>query len=114
MIMAFPYLRLDDIDSTWEELNCEIDLDNELDNKKFDQFREYLDRTWMSETAIFSRDLWNFIDDESTHTNNISEAYNHKINNKVMSSNTNIYKILDIVHQEETLAKNSFERANLL
>ena len=67
----------------------------------------------MSETAIFSRDLWNFIDDESTHTNNISEAYNHKINNKVMSSNTNIYKILDIVHQEETLAKNSFERANL-
>lgn len=51
-------------------------------DKKFDQFREYIHSTWMSEAAIFPRDLWNLIDDESkTHTNNIGEAYSHKIIN---------------------------------
>jgi hypothetical protein len=54
MIMAFPYLLLDEIDSTWEELNYEIDLGNDLDNKKFDQLREYIDITWMNKSVILT------------------------------------------------------------
>ena len=73
--MAFPFLKIDDIDECCEELNDEIDLDDELENKKFDQFREYLNDTWMSVTATFNRSIWNFHDDENTRTNNI----NHKI-----------------------------------
>ena len=73
--MAFPFLKIDDIDECCEELNDEIDLDDELENKKFDQFREYLNDTWMSVTATFNRSICNFHNDENTRTNNI----NHKI-----------------------------------
>ena len=52
--MAFPYLFLDEIDSTWEELNYEIDLGNDLDNKKFDQLREYIDITWLNKSVILT------------------------------------------------------------
>ncbi len=67
----------------------------------------------MSEQATFHHSIWNFHNDEKTRTNNISETYNHKINGKVTSKNTNIYKILDVVKAEEMLAFNSYERANL-
>ena len=53
--MAFPYLSLDDIDDCWEELQEDDDLGDELENKKFEQFREFLYNTWLSETALFSR-----------------------------------------------------------
>ncbi len=68
MIMAFPFLKIDDIDECWEELNDEMDLGDELENKKFDQFRKYLNDTWMSATATFNRTIWNFHDDENTRT----------------------------------------------
>ena len=53
--MAFPYLSLDDIDDSWEELQEDDDLGAELENKKFEQFREFLYNTWLSETGLFSR-----------------------------------------------------------
>jgi hypothetical protein len=40
--MVFPYLSLDDIDDCWEELQEDDDLGDELENKKFEQFCEYL------------------------------------------------------------------------
>ena len=52
-----------------------MDLGDELENKKFDQFREYLNKTWMSEQATFDRSIWNFHNDEKSRTNNISETY---------------------------------------
>ncbi len=113
MIMAFPFLKIDDIDECWEELNDEMDLGDELENKKFDQFRKYLNDTWMSATATFNRTIWNFHDDENTRTNNISETYNHKINGKILAKNSNIYKVLDVIKIEEMLAYNAYERANL-
>jgi len=84
--MAFPYLSLDDIDDCWEELQDD-DFGDELENKKFEQFREYLYDTWLSETALFPRSIWNFHNVDKTRTNNISETYNHKINDKITPKN---------------------------
>ncbi len=85
--MGFPYLSLDDIDDCWEELQEDDDLGDELENKKFEQFREYLYSTWLSETALFPRSIWSFHNDDKTRTNNISETYNHKINDKITPKN---------------------------
>ena len=48
----------------------------------------------------------------SSRTNNISETYNHAINGQVMSSKSNVYKILDITKNQETLTLTKFERVN--
>ena len=44
----------------------------------------------------------------SSRTNNISETYNHAINGQVMSSKSNVYKILDITKNQETLTSFQF------
>ena len=43
---------------------------------------------------------------------NISETNNHKINGQVSTSNSNIYKALNVVKKEETLTSTSYERVN--
>jgi len=46
--MSLPFLKMDDIDDVFEELKSDKpDLDNQIDNKKFDQFIFYLENTWI-------------------------------------------------------------------
>ena len=76
MLMALPFLLLDDIDEVWEEM---IDSKSDLGdhNSKLEKFIEYFADTWINETCHFPRDLQNMFDVYSSRTNNISKTYNH-------------------------------------
>ncbi len=49
----------------------------------------------------------------SSRTNNLSETYNHKINGQVISSKSNVFKVLDVLQKQEALTSVTFERVNL-
>ena len=111
--MAFPFLMLEDIDEVWEEMKDSRPDLNDLNSKKLDEFVEYFENTWLNEKCHFDRKDWNLWDRYSSRTNNISETYNHKVNGQVISSKSNVYKILDVVQKQEALTSVTFERVNL-
>ncbi len=76
MLMAFPFLMLEDIDEVWEEM-----IESKPD---------------ISATCHFPRDLWNMFDIYSSRTKNICETYNYAINGQVQCSKSNVFKILDL------------------
>ena len=84
----------------------------DLDNLKLEKFITYFEDTWIKENCHFDRSVWNLFEVYSSRTNNISETYNHAINGQVMSSKSNVYKILDITKNQETLTSTKFERVN--
>jgi hypothetical protein len=112
MLMAFPFLVLDDIDDVWDEMKDTCPDMGDLDNLKLEKFITYFEDTWVKENCHFDRSVWNLFEVYSSRTNNISETYNHAINGQVMSSKSNVYKILDITKNQETLTSTKFERVN--
>jgi len=111
MVMALPFLKLDDIDECWVELKDDYPIETETD--KIDLFIKYFETTWLNHNCQFDRSIWNLFDQYSSRTNNICETFNHKINGQIMSANSNVYKILDLLKKQETLTANNYERANL-
>jgi hypothetical protein len=119
MLMCLPFLNLksyedeDHIDVCWTELKDDLcDLD-ETDNKKRDQLIEYFGSTWIGPNATFPREIWNLYDNISHRTNNISETYNKKLNKEISKPDPNIYKLVDIIKEQEVLTSVSYEKANL-
>ena len=62
---------------------------------------------------MFDRTIWNIHCYSSYRTNNISEAYNKRLNGKISNPDPNLYKIIDVVKDEECLASVEYEKANL-
>ncbi len=119
MLMCLPFLNLksyedeDHIDVCWTELKNDLcDLD-ETDNKKRDQLIEYFESTWIGPNAAFPREIWNLHDNIYHRTNNISETYNKKLNKEISKPDPNIYKLVDIIKEQEVLTSVSYEKANL-
>ena len=112
MLMAFPFLMLEDIDEVWEEM---IESKPDLGEHNFllEKFIEYFEDTWISATCHFPRDLWNMFDIYSSRTNNICETYNHAINGQVQCPKSNVFKILNLTQKQETLTSVKYERCNL-
>ena len=46
-------------------------------------------------------------------TNNVCESYNKRLNNLISKPNPNLYKIIDLIKDEECLQSTSYDRANL-
>ena len=111
--MAFPFLMLRNIDEVWEEMKDSRPELNDLNSKKLDEFIEYFENTWLNEKCHFDRKDWNLWERYSSRTNNLSETYNHKINGQVISSKSNVFKVLDVVQKQEALTSVTFERVNL-
>jgi hypothetical protein len=111
--MAFPFLMLGDIDDVLEEMKDSRPDLNDLNSRKLDQFFEYFEETWLNEKCHFDRKDWNLWDRYSSRTNKLSETYNHKINGQVISSKSNVYKVLDVVQKQEALTSVNFERVIL-
>ena len=42
----------------------------------------------------------------------ISETYNHKVNGQIISPNSNVFKVLNLIQRQETLTANKFMRVN--
>ena len=59
------------------------------------------------------RSQWNLFDTYSSRTNNISETYNHKINGKIQSSDSNVIKVLDMVQDQESLIATKYQKVLL-
>jgi hypothetical protein len=112
MCMAFPFLMLGDIDDVWEEMKDTRPELNALNNAKLDDFITYFEDTWIKEKCHFDRKDWNIFERYSSRTNNLSETYNHAINGQIISSKSNIYKVLDLTKKQETLTSVKFERVN--
>ena len=86
----------------------------EENNEKLVKFLEYLEKTWIKETATFPRVIWNFHNSISNRSNNISETYNKKINLEIEKPTPNIYRLINIIQDQEILTAISFEKANLV
>ena len=89
---------------------CDLD---ETDNKKRDQLIEYFGSTWIGPNATSLREIWNLYDNIYHRTNNISETYNKKLNKEISKPDPNIYKLVDIIKEQEVLTSVSYEKANL-
>ena len=83
------------------------------DKTKAQQFIVYFENTWIKENCHFDRSQWNLFDTYSSRTNNISETYNHKINGKIQSSDSNVFKVLDMVQDQESLIATKYQRVLL-
>ena len=57
----------------------------EFNNKKLEEFMKYYENTWLKANFHFDRSVWNFFDEYSSRTNNISLTYNHQIYGQVMN-----------------------------
>ena len=64
--------------------------------------------------AIFPRGIWNLYDNIYHRTNYISETYNKKLNKEISKPDPNIYKLVDILKEQELLTTVSYEKANLV
>ena len=53
-----------------------------------------------------------YFDVYSSRTNNICESYNHQVNTQIISSKSNVYKVLDLTKKEESLDSVSYGRVN--
>ena len=62
--------------------------------------------------VVTSRYFWNMFHVYSSRTNNICESYNHQVNTQIISSKSNVYKVLDLTKKEESLASVSYGRVN--
>ena len=113
--MAFPFLKLSDIDECWAGLleNLPLMNGNDDDLNKLTQFVNYLRDTWVKSTASFPRSIWNFHDCQSHRTNNICETFNKKLNSLITKPKQNIYKLIDLLKDQEVLTSIDYERANL-
>ena len=99
--------------SRWEFMQTEeLPEFDDLDKLKFNKFISYLNNTWFKEDSMFKKSTWNLHEDLTTRINNISETFNHKLNNQVSIKNSSIYKIIDIIQKEEMLAQTNHERGN--
>ena len=74
---------------------------------------KYFEKTWLNDNCHFDRSTWNLFTEYSSRTNNICESYNHQLNGQVLSSKSNIYKIITLNQKQESLASTSYERVNL-
>ena len=63
----------------------------------------YFENTWIKQSCHFDYSQWTLFDNYSSRTNNISETYNHKINGKITSSDSNVFKVLDMVQDQDSL-----------
>ena len=113
--MAFPFLKLSDIDECWAGLleNLPLMNGNNDDLNKLTQFVNYLRDTWVKSPASFPRSIWNFNDYQSHRTNNICETFNKKLNSLISKPKPNIYKLIDLLKDQEVLTSIDYERANL-
>ena len=57
--------------------------------------------------------IWNFHDYQSHRTNNICETFNKKLNSLISKPKPNIYKLIDLLKDQEVLTSIDYERANL-
>ena len=73
----------------------------------------YFESTWMGPNAIFPREIWNLHDNIYHRTNNISETYDKKLNKEISKPDPNIYKLVDILKEQELLTAVSYEKANI-
>ena len=124
MAMCLPFLKIEDLDACWNEL-----VDTKPDVPLINEFINYFNMTWMNveraatnedqavANAHFSRDVWNFHDrSHEFRTNNTSETYNHKMNGHLEKAHPNIYRMLDLLQEEEsrtTVSKNRCDQGTI-
>ena len=118
--MCLPFLKMEDLDDCWDEL-----VDTKPDVPLIDEFINYFNITWMNveraatledlavANAQFSRDVWNFHDrSHEFRTNNTSETYNHKMNGHLEKSHPNIFRMLELLQEEESRTTVSKDRCD--
>jgi len=55
--------------------------------------------------------VWNHFDTDGPRTNNYNEGYNHRLNRLCGSGHPNLYKFINIMKREESLASVKYFRA---
>ena len=73
----------------------------------------YQSDTWVKKDATFPREIWNFHEQSSHRTNNICETYNKKINTLLTKAKPNIFKLIDLLKDQEVLTTVDYGKANL-
>ena len=57
--MALSLVPLDKIDDAWLEIEAEAPQDDHAAHGKLNEFKEYFINTWLENSTVFPRSLWN-------------------------------------------------------
>jgi hypothetical protein len=69
-------------------------------------FLAYFEKQWLKDVKI-----WNNFDTDGPRTNNFNEGYNNRLNRLCGSGHPNLYKFINIMKREESLASVKYFRA---
>ena len=91
------------------ELAFNIILDSKpLKNEKIDLFIKYFTSTWFSTSCMFPPHIWNHYETVGPKTNNHVEGFNFKLNQYSFSSHPNIYQLVQLFKQMETVISQKY------
>jgi hypothetical protein len=58
-------------------------------------FFDYYTDTWIDESCLFPRRLWNYYDFNGVRTNNGLEGWHHRLNSNIATCTLNVYVVID-------------------
>ncbi|CAK9298198.1 unnamed protein product [Gordionus sp. m RMFG-2023] len=65
------------------------------------RFMEYMDHTWLGETALFPHTIWTRYHVDGPRTNNHLEGFHHALKRKTSSAHPNVYVLIKILIENQ-------------
>ncbi|CAK9290308.1 unnamed protein product [Gordionus sp. m RMFG-2023] len=65
------------------------------------RFMEYMDHTWLGETALFPHSIWTRYYVDGPRTNNHLEGFHHALKRKTSSAHPNVYVLIKILIENQ-------------
>ena len=105
--MALPLVPCDLVKESYNQIvNCKPAVTDKDLRSGIQRFLAYFDKQWLKDVKI-----WNHFDTDGPRTNNYNEGYNNRLNRLCGSGHPNLYKFINIMKREESLASVKYFRA---
>lgn len=106
LIMALPFLKLNDVIKVWKNICAKIDKIRILG---LSRLKKYCSRTWLSTRSLFPLIMWNQYcsKGDNIRTNNHLEGWHNGLNQHMLQKHPNIYKLINILKNEQSYYNNT-------
>jgi hypothetical protein len=102
LFMALPLVPVELVKNAYDEiLNCKPAITNKDLRSSVQRYLNYFENQWLNDNYI---KIWNHFDTDGPRTNNYNEGYNNRLNKLCGSGHPNLYKFINILKREESLA----------
>ena len=102
-IMNLPFINPEYIYDIYNKIK------NECQEKRYDQFLEFLDYFKKNYLISYETNYWNYYDNIEHITNNASESYNKYLNNLFQNKKPNFFQLLLQLQKEEYKSFNDYD-----